>query len=213
MERYEVIYDISVTLGRQAIDWPGNPPYQRKLVKRMKDGDLCDTSQLIMTTHVGTHVDTPAHYITGRENLDAYPIEEWILTAHVVNVEDKEVVRPSELMNLDIQTGDALLFKTDNSMSGRCIKGIFTESFVYISLEVADLCIEKKVSLVGIDYNSVDKYGDFNYPVHYKLLGNGVRILESINLRDVLPGKYTLFCFPLKIEGAEGAPARAIIMR
>jgi len=79
--------------------------------------------------------------------------------------------------------------------------------------EAADFCVEKKVSLVGIDYTTPDRYSDEDFPVHYKLLGNGILVLESINLKEVPPGRYTLFCLPLKIKGADGAPVRAILVR
>jgi arylformamidase len=158
-------------------------------------------------------LDFPAHFIPGGEHIDDYPAQRFILPAQVVGIKDKEAVRPSELKNLDIKPGDALLFKTDNSISGRCVSGVFCESFVYMSPEAADFCVDKKVSLVGLDYLTVDRYGDKGFPIHYKLLGNDILILESINLKEVPPGRYTLFCPPLKIKGAEGSPARAILIR
>ena len=43
-------------------------------------------------------------------------------------------------------------------------------------------------------------------------LGRGIPILEGVNLKSVPAGKYTLYCFPLKIGGGEGAPVRAVLM-
>ena len=213
MKRYEAVYDISVLLGAESIDYPGTTPYSRELVETPKDSLVCELSKLVMSAHSGTHMDSPAHFIPGGEHLDKYPIQDFILPAQVVDIEDKQVIRPSELKNLDIQPGDALLFKTDNSISGRCVSGVFDDSFVYVSPEAADFCVEKKVSLVGIDYTTPDRYSDEDFTVHFKLLGNGILVLESINLKEVPPGRYTLFCLPLKIKGAEGAPVRAILVR
>jgi len=213
MNRYEAIYDISVLLGAESIDYPGSLPYSRELIETTKDSAICELSKLVMSAHSGTHMDAPAHFIPNGKHIDEYPVQRFILPAQVVNIEDKEAIRPSELENLDIKPGDALLFKTDNSMSGRCASGVFSESFVYLSPEAADFCVEKKVSLVGIDYGTVDRYGDKDFPVHWKLLGNNILILESISLKEVPPGRYTLFCPPLKIKGAEGSPARAILIR
>ncbi len=165
-----------------------------------------------MPTHVGTHVDTPAHYFAQGKNLDAYPIERWILPAHVVSIKNREVIQPGELANIDLRPGEALLFKTANSLSGQATSGVFSERFVYMSLEATDFCIARKVSLVGIDYVSVEKYDTEDSPVHQKLLENDILILEGINLKDVPPGRYILFCSPLKIKGAEGAPARAVLV-
>lgn len=213
MGSYKEVYDISVLLGKESIDWPGNPPYSRELILKIEAGDFCNLSKLDMPTHVGTHVDTPAHYIATGKNLNEFPIERWILPAHVANIKDSDVILPTELENLDIKPGDALLLKTANSTSGKSTSGVFSERFVYMSPESADFCVNKKVSLVGIDYTTVDKFGNEDFPIHHKLLGNEILILEGINLKDVPPGKYTLFCLPLKLKGAEGAPARAILVR
>ena len=168
---------------------------------------------MVLSAHSGTHIDFPAHFIPNGKHIDEYPARRFILPAQVVSIEDKEAIRPSELENLDIKQGDALLFKTDNSISGRCTSGVFSESFVDMSPKAADFCVKKKVSLVGIDYGTIDRYDDKDFPAHLKLLGNNILILESINLKEVPPGRYTLFCLPLKSKGAEGSPARAILIR
>ena len=213
IKAFKEFYDISVSLGEEAADWPGNPAYSRELISKKEDGEQWNVSKLVMPTHVGTHVDTPAHYFAQGKNLDVYPIERWILPAHVVNIKDRQVVRPGELKNLEIEPGEALLFKTANSLNGQATSGVFSKSFVYMTLEAADFCIAQKVSLVGIDYASVEKYDAEDFPVHQKLLENDILILEGINLKDVPPGRYTLFCPPLKIKGTEGAPTRAVLVR
>jgi len=213
MNRYGAIYDISVSLGADSIDYPDTIPFSRELVEPARDSAVLELSKLVMSAHSGTHLDSPAHFIPSGKHIDDYPAQRFILPAQVVHIKNKEAVRPSELKDLDIRPGDALLFKTDNSTSGRCVSGVFCENFVYMSPEAAGFCVEKKISLVGIDYGTVDRYGDKDFPVHFKLLGNDVLILESINLKEVPPGRYTLFCPPLKIKGAEGSPARAILIR
>ena len=213
MNRYGAIYDISVSLGAESFDYPGTIPFSREPIETAGESAINENSKLVMSAHSGTHLDAPAHFIPNGKHIDDYPAQRFILPAQVVYIKDKEAIRPSELKSLNIKPGDALLFKTDNSVSGRCVSSVFCERFVYMSPEAADFCIEKKVSLVGIDYGTVDRYEDKNFPVHLKLLGNEILILESINLKQVPPGRYTLFCPPLKIKGAEGSPARAILIR
>jgi arylformamidase len=212
MNKYKAVYDISIWLGAESFDYPGHPPFSREPIGRAGDSGALELSRLAMSAHAGTHLDFPAHFIAGGKHIDDYPIQRFILPAQVVSIEDKEAIRPSELENLDIKPGDALLFKTDNSLSGRCTSGVFSKSFVYMSPEAADFCVDKKVSLVGIDYGSIDRYDTQDFPAHHKLLGNDILILETINLREVPPGRYTLFCLPLKIKGAEGSPARAVLV-
>jgi len=208
---YKIVYDISVLLGTESINYPGDTPYSRDLMLPIEDSGI-SVSKLVMSAHSGTHLDAPLHFIPKAKSIDEYSVQQFILTAQVVNIEDREAIRPSELESLDIKPGDALLFKTDNSTSERCRSGVFSENFVYLSPEAADFCVEKKVSLVGIDYNTIDRYGDEAFPVHHKLLGSNILILEGINLKGVPTGRYTLFCLPLKIKGGEAAPVRAILV-
>lgn len=212
MADFREIYDISITLGSEAPTYPGDPVFSREIVSGIADGNPCNISRLTMSSHFGTHVDTPAHFVMHGQNLDHYPLKAWILPALVVAIKDEKVVRPEELKSQNIPPGEALLLKTANSLSGRNTSGVFVSDFVYVSPEAADYCVARKVALLGIDYGTVDPpEGDF--PAHHKLLGNGVRILETINLKEVPPGRYTLCCPPLKIKGADGSPARAFLLR
>lgn len=213
MTTYESIYDISVRLGDESIDYPGDAPYSRELIWTIKDSGLCDLSKIVMSAHSGTHIDTPAHFIEGGRTLDSYAAQDFILPAQVVNIEDKEVVRAVELKNLTIEPGEALLFRTANSVRGLCRTGGFSEKFVYLSPEAAELCVEKDVSLIGIDYITIERYGDTSFPSHRTVLGNNILILEGINLNAVPSGRYTLCCFPLNIQGGEASPVRAVLMR
>ena len=165
-----------------------------------------------MSAHAGTHIDTPLHFIPNSKKIHKYYVKDFILPAQVVQVQDTESIEPSHLNGLDIRPGEALLFKTLNSISGKLMSGVFSEDFVYLSPEAAGVFIEKKLGLVGIDYVSIDKFGEESSPAHHKLLGNNILILEGINLRDVPPGKYTLICLPLKIKDCEGSPVRAILL-
>lgn len=212
MINYKIIYDISVTLGEESANWPDVPPYSREAIASIKNGDIMDVAKLTMLEHSGTHVDAPAHFIVGGATIDEYPISRWILPAQVVAIADKESIGTSEVEHLEIRDGDAILFKTYNSTSGRCISRVFFKDFVYLSPEAADFLVRKKVSLVGIDYNSINKYDDKDNLTHHKLLSNGILILETINLKAVPPGQYTLICAPLKLKDAGGAPTRAMLI-
>jgi arylformamidase len=212
MEKFGRIYDITTLLGVESIDYPGDPPYVREVLCRIGDGGPYEMARLEMSAHCGTHLDAPAHFVRGGKTIDRYEACDFILPARVIAVEDREAVRSVELSSTEIQPGDALLFKTDNSASGRCKAGSFSEKYVHLSLEAAAYCVEKRVNLVGLDYITVERYGDDDFPVHRLLLENGILILEGINLENVPVGRYTLFCFPMKISEGEASPVRAILL-
>jgi arylformamidase len=206
------IYDISVVLGKESIDFPGDEPFARKWTQRLQEGGVCDLTSLCLSAHAGAHLDSPAHFLPGGKTLDRYPLRDFMRPAQVVEIQDPECVRPGELEPLEIKEGDALLFKTENSQSGRSRSGVFSERFVYLSGEAAEWCVRHGVGLVGLDAISIERYGDERFPAHRRLMENGVLILEGIHLGDVPPGRYTLLCLPLKLEGCEASPVRAVLI-
>jgi arylformamidase len=69
------------------------------------------------------------------------------------------------------------------------------------------------VKTIGMDYLSIEEFGSAAFPVHKLLLGAGVLIIEGLDFRGVSAGPYVLSCLPLNLQGVDGAPARAILMR
>jgi arylformamidase len=67
------------------------------------------------------------------------------------------------------------------------------------------------IKLVGVDYLSVEEFRKPGAPAHHVLLGGGTIVIEGLNLRDVDPGIYEMFCLPLRLVGADGAPARVVL--
>ncbi len=209
------LHDISVPLGTVAT-YPGDRQYSLEWLSRLEDGEDYNLSALALSSHAGTHLDAPAHLLQSGRTLDQYPLKRFILPAQVIAVDDKsseESVQVSALQNLKINSGEALLFRTGNSSRGLLQNPFFSEKFVYLSEEAARLCVAMGVSLVGIDYLSVDRYKDPFSPVHHLLLENDILILEGIDLEAVLPGRYLLICLPLRIKDVEASPARVALLR
>ncbi|MEJ5253447.1 MAG: cyclase family protein, partial [Armatimonadota bacterium] len=69
------------------------------------------------------------------------------------------------------------------------------------------------IQLVGIDYLSVEQFRAPEPRAHRTLLGAGIIIVEGLNLRELEPGWVRFICLPLRIEGVDGAPARAVARR
>jgi arylformamidase len=205
------IYDITVTLGAGSIDYPGDPPFRREQVSAIRDGSAFDLSLLRMSAHAGTHIDAPAHFIPGGRAIDQYAAGDFIFPAHVISIESTESIRAAELAVVAIRPGDAVLFKTENSRSGRCRSGTYSQDYVFLSEEAMELLVKKKAGLAGFDYISADRHDAADYPVHRELLRNNILLLEGIDLGKVPEGEYTLWCLPLKIAGAEASPVRAVL--
>ena len=68
------------------------------------------------------------------------------------------------------------------------------------------------VKLVGIDYLSIEQFRSGHHRTHRTLLAKNVVIVEGLNLQGIDPGEYDLVCLPLRLEGLDGAPARAVLI-
>ena len=60
---------------------------------------------------------------------------------------------------------------------------------------------------------SVEEFKRPGAPAHHILLGGGTIVIEGLNLRDVEPGPYEMYCLPLRVVGSDGAPARVVLRR
>ena len=205
------IHDISVTLGVESIDYPGDTPYNRNLI--MNSGDsFCNLSRLEMSCHSGTHLDVPYHFYANGRTLDDFSVTDFIKRVHVIEIMDPIQVNESEVDWSQISPGDGALFKTRNSREGLVKSGKFISDYVYLSPRAAKKITECGASLVGIDYISIEKFGVDNFQSHLEVLGENVIVLEGINLENISEGIYTLMCLPLKLSGADASPVRAILI-
>ena len=209
---FREVYDISAPLNVGPA-YPGDRPYFREWMARLEEGkDYC-LSALALSSHAGTHLDFPSHLLMGGKTQDSYSLKRFIIPAEVISVPGEGPIPPSILQGCKINRGQALLFKTCNSKRHLMHQAAFSEEFVCLSLDAAHLCVAGEIGLVGIDYLSVDKYGDDSLPVHRTLLENDILILEGIDLANVPCGRYSLICLPLSIKDAEASPLRAVLVR
>ena len=209
---FKEVYDISAPLN-MVPTYPGDRPYFRERMARLDEGNDYCLSALALSSHAGTHLDFPSHLLKSGKTQEQYSLKRFIIPAEVISVPEEGPVLPSSLQGCKINKGQALLFKTSNSKKHLMHQAAFSEEFVCLSPEVASLCVAREVGLVGIDYLSVDKYGDESLIVHRTLLENDVLILEGIDLDDVPSGGYSLLCLPLSIKDAEASPVRAVLVR
>jgi arylformamidase len=202
--------DVSVPLRTGMVHWPDNPPVSIERMLDIGHGDVANVSKLSMGAHTGTHMDAPVHFFQNGKGIDSMPFTATIGRARVIEIHDPESIKPEELYGYDIQRGERILFKTRNS--SRCWQtDEFVQDFVYISQEAARYLASQQVQTIGVDYLSVGGYFNDGVETHHALLEADIWLIEGLNLQDVLPGIVELICLPLKIEGCDGAPARAIL--
>lgn len=202
--------DISVPLHDAMVHWPGDPPVKIKRIRDLDLGDGNTISKISISSHTGTHMDAPAHFIREGIGIDKMPLDATIGRARVIEIHDAESIKPAELAGYGIRRGERILFKTRNSARAWKDKR-FVKDFIFISREAADFLVERGVRTIGVDYLSVGGFRRDGSYVHKKLLQGGVWLIEGLDLSRAKAGRYYLICLPLKIDRGDGAPARAIL--
>src|SRR6185295_17055313 len=203
------IYDVTVPLSKELVVFPGDPHV--KIINRTaigRDDAQCNLSRYSFSSHAGTHVDPPSHFIENGVTVDNLPLELLMGRARVVEV-TAPVIDESVLEEFDFTADARVLFKTRNSYLWS--KKKFVEDYVYITAGAARVLVAEGIKVVGIDYLSVDKFGNGEAETHLTLLHAGVVIIEELDLREIETGDYEMMCLPLKVKNGDGAPARVVL--
>jgi len=203
------IYDATILLHPALPTWDGEPgPVCRPIKQIGVDGEAAQVSLLTVGTHAGTHIDAPGHFIPGGAGVDTLPLDALVGPCRVVDVRATRLIEPADLDVVAVGTSRVLL-KTASGTFWDSPR--FRRDFVALSPAAADWLVRHGVRLVGIDYLSVDPYDADPAAAHLTLLGAGVVVLEGLDLRHVPAGEYDLAALPLKLAGADGAPARVVL--
>ena len=203
------IFDVSLTLKTGMLTYPGDPSFSIEHGFSINNGDGFNLSLLSLTTHTGTHIDAPAHYLDGGRTIELAPLNILIGPGVVLDLRGVNIIDRRVLENSALADEKRVFLKTDNSLKIR--EPEVRSDYTYIEDTGAALLIERGVKLVGIDYLSVDRIDDEDAPAHRILLSSDVFIVEGLNLFDAPIGACQIYCLPLKIEGGDGAPARVLI--
>jgi arylformamidase len=206
------IFDISVPIRPDMVIFQGNPGVSLTRVLTLARGDGANVSRLEMGTHTGSHIDAPVHFFDGAAGVEAVPLDACIGPAYVADASAAAGdVDAAVLAGLGIPPAtERLLLKTRNSRFWDDPR--FHTDFAGVTEDGARWLIARGIRLVAIDYLSMAPFGH-GAPTHHALLGAGVVILEGVDLRRVEPGHYRLVALPLLIEGSDGGPTRAVLLR
>lgn len=206
------IYDLTLPISPNMPVWPGDPSVTLELVESMNQGDHVNVTRLSMSAHTGTHVDAPHHFLNDGRTVEALALDILLGPCYVLQLpDDVDEITADVLTRSPIPDGvTRLLIGTSNSHIWSHGEMRFQENFVAVSEDGAIWLTQHGIRLIGIDYLSIAPFGDSD-PTHKVLLGAGVVIVEGLNLSAVPRGFYNLVCLPLKLVGADGAPARVVL--
>lgn len=188
------IIDISKSLNNSPV-YPGDPVPKLEVFSSISAGDLSNMALLTTALHSGTHADAPLHFINGAADIGSVDLGPFI--GECVVLEVNQTVITGRYVNEHFPPCERLLLKSGGK--------------AYFDKTGAEEAAFMGIKLIGTDNMSVGCPEDQTGP-HRALLGEGVNIIENLDLSAVKPGKYFLLSQPVKINGVEASPVRAVLL-
>jgi len=206
------IYDVSLPIENSMLVWEGDNKVSIKTIATVKRDGVA-LSRFSFGSHTGTHIDAPNHFLEEKPGIDKIDLDKLIGRCIVVDLTKIKGLKilPQHLKKINIKKGDRIVFKTRNFSLLK--RSSFPKDYVSLSIEAARFLVDRSIFLVGIDFLGIEKRGNPNHPVHKTLLSNGVVIVEGLDLSKIEKGVYDIICLPLKVVGADGSPARALLIK
>ncbi len=211
MPRSPRLVEVSVLLKPGVPTYPGNPEFELQPVKRIADGGSSNVSRLVLGTHTGTHVDAPRHFFDDAPGVDGLALDLLIGRSRVIDLPYRGGITEEHLAAAGLREDLRVLLRTPNSALWN--SNGFHQDYTYLTEGGARYLVDQGVKVVGVDYLSVEQFHKAGAPAHHALLGGGVIVIEGLNLSDAEAGQYEMYCLPLRIAGADGAPARVVLKR
>ncbi|MDP9100511.1 MAG: cyclase family protein [Verrucomicrobiota bacterium] len=207
------IFDISRPLFNGLAPWPGDTVFQYELKWKMAEGATVNVGAITMGAHNGSHADAPFHFKQGAMTIEHMPLETYLGDAVVVDLTEKFETDPTRPITIgDLESAPdvpRLLLKTGVWRNSK----IFPAWIPVIAPGVAEWLGKRNVKLLGLDLPSVDPIEAKVLVNHHALAAAGIAIVESLDLSEVAAGTYHFSALPLRIDGGDAAPVRAILWR
>lgn len=208
------IIDISMDIYDGAPPYPGDPPCEVKPYHSIAE-DGFNTTRLSLSSHHGTHLDAPLHFLSDGFGVDEIDLSKCIGPATIIDMSHKE---PRAAIDVDdlapyahrVGKGARVIIRT--GWDKVYPNPRYFSEFPNITLEAATWLAEKEISLLGVDMPTPNgESDDVETRVHEILLGAEVVIVEGLaSLDQITIDTFFIIAAPLKLRGRDGSPIRAI---
>lgn len=202
-----MLYDISPLISPRLAVWPGDDPCSREVVLDMRRGDATTLSTLRATAHLGAHADAPSHYSVDGAAIHERSLDYYLGPCQVVRV----AVPPKTRITLNMLPEPIVAPRVLIATGSFPDPNNFNEDFSALSPDLIESFAGQGVKLIGIDTPSVDLFDSTDLPSHRMFLKLDMANLEGLALGAVAPGCYELIALPLRLEGFDASPVRAVL--
>lgn len=207
------VVDISMPLIEGRTSYPSVLPLRVTWPRMLERGDTVSLSDLGLISHLGTHVDAPAHVLVGGQVIDGLDLARLIGPADVLDLSGVNPIGAADLQTcLGQQPAAAIILIRTGYVNCMLTGGPF-QPYPHMDEQAAEFLVRRGAVTIGVDTPSVDRYGDKTMKVHKALLGAGVVVAENLHLEHVRPGRYRFIGLPLSLRGVEAAPMRAVLLK
>ena len=194
--------------------YPGTEPPTFKPANTYEKDGFKET-RISMFTHTGTHMDPPAHLFRDRTTLDAFPPDQFIGKALVIDCTSLKEGEPITMEHLlaygeKVKDADFLLFYL--GWDERWGTKEYFGDYPCIDDSVLEHILDGNYKGIGFDVIGLDPIADVNLTRHKKLFRNKdiVNIENLCNLGECGSDLFWFSCFPLKLTDCDGSPIRAV---
>jgi kynurenine formamidase len=204
------LVDLSWSVNQMTPIFPGDPAISTNVHSTVDDeGHAIRTWSSGM--HVGTHLDAPAHFLSGGGDVASIDLASCIGDARVIRVKVESGVIPTKAIqakwNRVKQKKTILLLHT--GWSDRRFEPTYFEAFPGFDREFEAFIETSGIRLLGVDMPSV-RFADGDYAgFHRMLLTKQIVIVENLIGLDKLPASVLFTALPLKLQGFDGSMVRA----
>jgi arylformamidase len=205
------VYDLTLVLHEGMAVYPGDAPPRIRRTTSIEQGAALTISTLEVSSHAGTHVDAPGHFLADGRLLSDYPADAFFGPAIVVDLARHRHVTAAALEEQPIPLRRHLLLRTRNSERPRT--AAYDLDHACIDSDAVDVLIALRPLSIGFDDYSVDAPAAPDLPVHRLLARAGLLVYVGLDLSAVPAGECTFFGLPLRLDGVEASPVRALALR
>lgn len=179
------------------------------------EGDGYKETWVSMFSHTGTHMDPPAHLFPGRTTLDAFPPDQFVGKALVIDctcLAEGEPITMERLEPYGQKVGDADFLLFYLGWDARWGTDAYFGDYPCLDDAVMDLVLEGDYKGIGFDVIGLDPIADENLTRHKRLFESKdiVNIENLCNLGECGDELFWFSCFPLRITDSDGSPIRAV---
>ena len=204
-----VLWDISPTLSATTPVWPNDTAFSATTTWHIADGCPVHVSSITLSTHTGAHCDAPSHYDSQGQSIDAVALDAYLGPCRVISCIGVSTILPQHITHALEGLPARVLLHTYATAP----QGAWDHAFPTVAAATIDLLAAHGAVLVGIDSPSLDAQESKSLDAHHTVQRHHMAILEGIVLDQVPDGDYELIALPLKLQGLDASPVRAVLRK